>query len=156
MTREELKEHCKKTVEQCEMWAIYRSEEPSGKVYEEHKAILDILEQEPCDDAISRVLERMWNCRGKNATSIDKVKMEQIIREELSVTPSRQWIPVSESLPEEGKEVLVSGYDTYNKRVIISKYQGEKYGFTCGLVSAWMPLPKPYGAEMEMKNEIHI
>lgn len=47
MTREELKEHCKKTVEQCEMWAIHRGEEPSGKVYEEHKAILDILEQEP-------------------------------------------------------------------------------------------------------------
>lgn len=54
MTREELKEHCKKTVEQCEMWAIHRGEEPSGKVYEEHKLILNILEQEPCDDAISR------------------------------------------------------------------------------------------------------
>ena len=53
MTREELKEHCKKTVEQCEMWAIHRGEEPSGKVYEEHKAVLDILEQQPCD-AISR------------------------------------------------------------------------------------------------------
>ena len=53
MTREELKKHCKKTVEQCEMWAIHRGEEPSGKVYEEHKAILDILKQAPCDDAIS-------------------------------------------------------------------------------------------------------
>lgn len=49
MTREELKEHCRKTVEQCEMWAIHRGEEPSGKVYEEHKAVLDILEQEPTD-----------------------------------------------------------------------------------------------------------
>lgn len=44
-------------------------------------------EQEPCDDAISRILARMWNCRGKHTTSIDKVKMEQIIHEELpSVT----------------------------------------------------------------------
>ena len=54
MTREELKEHCIKQVEQCEMWAIHRGEEPSGKIYEEHKAILDILEQEPCEDTISR------------------------------------------------------------------------------------------------------
>ena len=41
---------------------------------------------EPCDDAISRILKRMWNCRGKHTTSIDKVAMEQIIRDELSVT----------------------------------------------------------------------
>ena len=45
----------------------------------------------PCEDAISRVFNRMWNCRGKNTTSIDKVKMEQIIREELPpVQPSRK------------------------------------------------------------------
>lgn len=54
------------------------------------------VEQEPCDDAISRILKKMWNCRGKHTTSIDKVAMEQIIRDELpSVTPSRRkghWI----------------------------------------------------------------
>ena len=60
---------------------------------------ISALEQEPCDDEISRVLERMWNCRGKNTTSIDKVKMEQIIREALpSVQPSRKghWIDYSD------------------------------------------------------------
>ena len=61
-----------------------------------------------------------------------------------------RWIRVNEKLPKEGEEVLVSGYDTYGKRVIIAKYQGEQYGFTCGLVSAWMPLPEPYrGKENE-------
>jgi rubrerythrin len=56
-----------------------------------------IREQEPCEDAISRILKRMWNCRGKHTTSIDKVKMEQIIRDELpSVTQkSGKWRRVS-------------------------------------------------------------
>jgi len=36
-----------------------------------------------CDDAVSRILKRMWNYRGKHTTSIDKVAMEQIIRDEL-------------------------------------------------------------------------
>ena len=45
------------------------------------------------DDAISRILKRMWNCRGKHTISIDKVAMEQIIRDELSVTQkSGKWI----------------------------------------------------------------
>ena len=54
----------------------------------EQALLLEVIDKflpTECEDAISRVLERMWNCRGKNATSIDKVKMEQIIREELSV-----------------------------------------------------------------------
>jgi len=48
------------------------------------ETIIKALEQEPCGDAISRILKRMWNCRGNHTTSIDKVKMEQIIRDELS------------------------------------------------------------------------
>ncbi len=54
MTREELKEHCEKQIEMCEFWAIGKGEKPSGKVYEEHKLILELLKQEPCEDCISR------------------------------------------------------------------------------------------------------
>lgn len=46
MTRDELKKHCQKQIEGCEMWARYKGEEPHGKVYEEHKLILELLEQE--------------------------------------------------------------------------------------------------------------
>ena len=52
MTREKLKEHCEKQIKNCEMWAIYHGEEPHGKVYEEHKLILELLEQEPILDKI--------------------------------------------------------------------------------------------------------
>ena len=54
MTREELKLHCLKQIEECEMWARYKGEEPHGKVYEEHKLILKLLEQQPCEDTINR------------------------------------------------------------------------------------------------------
>ena len=47
MTREELKEHCEKQIQMCEMWANGKGEKPHGKVYEEHKLILELLEQEP-------------------------------------------------------------------------------------------------------------
>ena len=46
MTREELKTHCEKQIEGCEMWAKCKGEEPHGKVYEEHKLILELLEEQ--------------------------------------------------------------------------------------------------------------
>jgi len=60
------------------------------------KAWKESLGQEPCEDAINRILKRMWNCRGKHTTSIDKVKMEQIIRDEFPPVTSQpktgHWI----------------------------------------------------------------
>ena len=47
MTREELKEHCEKQIKECEIWSTFKGEEPHGKVYEEHKLILELLTQEP-------------------------------------------------------------------------------------------------------------
>ena len=47
MTREELKWHCLKQIEGCEMWARLKGEEPHGEIYEEHKLILELLEQGP-------------------------------------------------------------------------------------------------------------
>ena len=63
MTKKELREHCKKQVRECERWAHSRGEKPSGKVYEEHKLILELLKQEPCDDCVSRqaVLDKAWD-----------------------------------------------------------------------------------------------
>jgi hypothetical protein len=47
MTREELKRHCEKQIEECERWAKHKGEEPHGKIYEEHKLILELLQQQP-------------------------------------------------------------------------------------------------------------
>lgn len=57
MTREELKEHCERQIEKCEMWAKAKGEIPSGKVYEEHKLILELLEQQSTLDKIRAEIE---------------------------------------------------------------------------------------------------
>lgn len=69
MTREELKEHCEKQIKNCEMWATYHGEEPHGKIYEEHKLILELLEQEPILDQIRAEIEKK-HARAKQVSSV--------------------------------------------------------------------------------------
>ena len=45
MTKEELREHCEKQIRHCEIFAHERGVVPSGNIYEEHKLILELLEQ---------------------------------------------------------------------------------------------------------------
>ena len=45
MTREQLKEHCENEIKMCEIWARRKGENSCRKVYEEHKLILELLEQ---------------------------------------------------------------------------------------------------------------
>ncbi len=53
MTREELKAHCKRQIEMCEFWAHGKVEElNNSKIYQEHKLILELLEQESILDKI--------------------------------------------------------------------------------------------------------
>ena len=54
MDREELKAHCERQIEECEKWAKLSGKEPGGKIYEEHKLILELLQSAPCEEAISR------------------------------------------------------------------------------------------------------
>lgn len=92
MTREELREHCEKQMEMCEMcemWAISKGEKPSGKIYEEHKLILELLEQEPILDKIRAEIEDMkapdygfagfedfYMCQSEVLQIIDKYRAE--------------------------------------------------------------------------------
>jgi hypothetical protein len=79
-------------------------------------SIGECKDYEPCDYAISRILKRMWNCRGKHTTSIDKVKMEQIVRDELPSVTTKS-IECDDVVSREAvKELIKSGVstDTYD------------------------------------------
>ena len=48
MTREELKVHCERQIAHSEFWAMGDNEKlDNSKLYQEHKLILELLEQEP-------------------------------------------------------------------------------------------------------------
>ena len=65
------------------------------------------------------------------------------------------WIPVSERLPEDRREVLVTAYWHETYQVMVASYFGDGLWWcvpfnNCGehmqrlKPKAWMPLPKPY------------
>lgn len=81
MTKEELKKHCEKQIENCEMWAKYKREEPHGKVYEEHKLILELLEQETVS---KEVYDHEYFLRKELEVKIDKLERQlDKIREQI-------------------------------------------------------------------------
>ena len=63
----------------------------------------------------------------------------------------KEWIPVTERLPEEGQPVLVTRIRGREKRIEqAEKAEGDwwrVYGTRTKKVEAWMPLPEPYGGD---------
>ena len=111
MTREELKAHCLNQIEMCKTWAVGKGEEPSGKIYEEHKLILELLEQEafinkPC--CISGEV-----CEHDKNIVLDKIRAE-IFEEMFSHSGT-------------GEEVIQAYSDGLKKGLeIFDKYNGKK------------------------------
>lgn len=102
MTREELREHCKKQIKMCEVWAEARGENPCGEIYEEHKLILELLEQESWGDVTT--VKHYWE--GSNdgiqienfkeskqqKSCNDAVSRQAILNKIKEVCFSKEWI----------------------------------------------------------------
>lgn len=105
------------------------------------------LEQEPCEDAVSReaVKEVLRNRIGES--------ISDCINALPSVTPTQKWIPCSERLPEVGERVLcqcqANIYEVL-KLTVDGWYHDNKHCYMSGFVIAWMPLPDLYKAESEV------
>ena len=81
MTREELKKHCEKQIENCKMLAKRNGEELHGKVYEEHKLILELLERESVLDKIRNEIENVTP-KAKFRTGKTSIDVQMMIPQE--------------------------------------------------------------------------
>lgn len=134
-------------------------------------SIGECKDYEPCDDAVIRkaVLKRIAQFSTEEGSSVVCQPLYSDVNNMPSVTPSRQWIPVSERLPNKSQWVLVTNED-YQEPIEIMCYQGIRTGlhkvgngeweqyeypsWTSGHgdiqsyhPKAWQPLPKPYEPE---------
>ena len=76
--------------------------------------------------------------------------------------PQPQWIPVTERLPvENGNYIVTACYDIWNSTVVMvaEYYSGSRtwYDECCecsleGIVTHWLPLPEPYNPAEEEGN----
>lgn len=64
-----------------------------------------------------------------------------------------EWIPVSERLPEKGKQVLCCNRkgSVFTSAITYKDTRMIAFGQHCDVI-AWMPLPEPY---KEVKHEIY-
>ena len=69
------------------------------------------------------------------------------------VTPTQNWIPVSERLPQKKEQVLCCEKDKVFIGCMVFEYDGvpvfSESNYKHFYVTAWMPLPKPYKTEMD-------
>lgn len=117
---------------------------------------IKVLEQEPCEDAISRQatidafgLSEKTRKFGGDHSGYDTMMLYEIqdtIESMPSVNPQTKtghWIPVSERWPEENGYYLIT--TVYHE--VYCDYWGEDCFDRTETVVAWMPLPKPYGLQ---------
>lgn len=79
ITREELKAHCERQIKDCEMWAKHRGEEPGGKIYEEHKLILELLDQESILEKVKTEIKEWYWQADKQALAKDPCVVDSMI-----------------------------------------------------------------------------
>ena len=132
MTREELKEHCKKQIQQFERVEKIMPVTPNDwKRYEEHKLILELLEQTkwiPVSESLPEVMD------GSNGECSDDVLICVADDEQITISTGFYGYYPQSKLLQGWWSMWACGCHQLD-----SKYK----------VIAWMPLPEPYKAENE-------
>ena len=154
MTREEAIEIIEKNLE-VSRWRY------SELFSEALEMAIKALEQEPCEDCISRTqaikamdeLENedieAYGCKIPEGFDGERARLSICLLPSIQPKPKTEWVPVSERLPEDKQSVLVWCSQYKN---IYCAYLEKKQWWIFGAfiqivpneVVAWMPLPKPY------------
>ena len=124
--------------------------------------ILKALEQEPCNDCISRqaaiAVADYADYIGLAIEDVKKVTDEIVkgLKVLPPVTPAQKWIPVSERLPKDSADVLATDGQLifiawYEDKERTGWYSVDKFYNPYTPILAWMPLPEPY-KEVEDEN----
>ena len=154
MTREEAINHIKDII--CENNTL---KPPNIVVFEQEKEALytaiKALEQQPCEDAISRQaairLAEQGQVQGFEWQLKELIKLSSVTHAE----KTGRWIPVSDRLPEEDNEVLITIKSCSKWYICHSVYRDGLFwqkNFEYNPYRnpiAWMPLPQPYNGESE-------
>lgn len=122
--------------------------------YKEVEEIVKALNQEPCEDTVSRqaVIETIFIQGSAEKLEIDFAKLlllQRAIKALPSVIPQEtRWIPCSENLPKKDGEYYTTIYDNDNvsdKYLDIGEFEDGEWQYKDSIkVLAWMPLPKVY------------
>ncbi|MCR4999162.1 MAG: hypothetical protein K6A05_04895 [Lachnospiraceae bacterium] len=116
------------------------------------------LEQEPCEDCISREqvisgIDRYIDKAQSTGTRDDFISFQELVVKQLPpVTPTQRWIPVKTRLPQNRGTYLVTVDEfveqppsvemlEYSKEKGFHDVGGMEYG---ALVIAWAEVPEPY------------
>ena len=67
-----------------------------------------------------------------------------------SMPKSREWIPVSERLPEESLNSVLA-WDEYRNRCVFAQYYGGHWYLKDEIIkiTAWQPVPEPYRGDTD-------
>lgn len=130
------------------------------------EALTGVLDQEPCEDVISRedtlkaMIEQL-GIRNEDYLIPAEATLYKVVKNMPPVIPQPKighWVPISERLPEDRREVLVTAYWHETYQVMMASYYGDGLWWcvpfnNCGEHTqrlnpkAWMPLPEPYKAD---------
>ena len=106
----------------------------------------DLIRREDVDKAIRTICNLCGEEKRNNGVMCGACNLDSFVREYddiPSAEPERRWIPVTEALPEERKNVLVT---TIDGDIKVSYRSDVTYWWNIGRgrVVAWMPLPEPW------------
>ena len=123
--------------------------EVNSEYLEAQRMAIKALEQQPCDDCISKAEvidiinfedEWLFDANSHNAdTKIAFSTIKSKISEMPSVTPKARWIPVSERLPEEDGEYLVCYEEGYRKDYDFDEVGIAPFEVDCEGFGYWQP-----------------